>query len=127
MKMTIHKCAYVYENCRGVASIHVCALKYACACICVWALDCVSGAHARTYVHALGYRSVQECAYSMCIYACVCVCVHVYTYINILYVRSCLHVEMWCVHMYVRMYLHMVWFAWQLAMQVTTQNDALLW
>ena len=68
---------------------------------------------------------VQECAYSMCIYACVCVCVHVYTYINSLYVRSCLHVEMWCVHMYVHN-LRMVWFAWQLAMQVTTQNDALL-
>ena len=75
-------CVYVYGNCTGVASIHVCALKYACACICVWACDCVSSAHVRMYM-LLGtgaYRSVRTVCASMRVYVFVCVCTHILMY-----------------------------------------------
>ena len=112
MKLTIqyniYMCVYVYGNCTGVACIHVCALKYACVCVfvCRYVIVCSVHMHVHTYI-LLGtgvYRSVHTICASMRVYVFMCVCTHVRTYVT-----------------------YMVWFAWQLAMQVTTQNDALQW
>ena len=80
------------------------------------------------YVHARTYRSVQECGYSMCIYACVCVFVCVCTHILLYYMYVAVYMWKCGVYTYVRTYVtYMVWFAWQLVVQVATHNDALQW